>query len=326
MTMTAKVKGQLGVPSLGPFSLSLDVDGGITGTVGQSHVLRDALFADATGGPMRGATGLTVRPRTDGSAGLTETTATLHLSIDLWFGSLTWDLRIFTIPGATLASYDSDNDHTWGEGSTLRIGTGSSAGDPMKNPDAWTHVPGQDEVPSFGPGADVDACLAEPPDTRPSPPPCKPTSTPDTPPTANLCAYAYVQLPDLACMDIAATVRAMGVTGDMAQCWTQYLTFLCTPTSFRGDGVVSHIMDDAVRDLTTNWTQYGGVVNTCVSAAVPKTGDDAADAASAKAFVSSFFLMSLCDASGRPIDGSGILGPVGDPSKAPTPTPPGTCP
>jgi hypothetical protein len=291
--------------------------------------VRDALYAESqAGAPMRAASGLTVRPRTDANASLLDTTATLHLSIDLgWFGTITWDAQLFSIPGVTLASYDSDSKPGgWGEQATMRIGTGASAGDPMKNPDVHTHLPGKDEMSAFGPGNDVDTCLAEPPDTRPSPPPCNAPPTTGATPTANTCVYSYVQVAGAVCADIAGAATTMGGSGPMAECWLEYLQLLCESTSYQSGALVSHVLDDGRSgSLADNMAALGNVQNTCVNAAVPKTSDKTADAANAKAFVNSFFHMAICDASGRPLGPSEILGPIGDPTSAPAPTPPGTC-
>jgi hypothetical protein len=326
LTLTGTITGAAGIPRVGPFEVTADVVGGLKGTVGQSHVIRDALYAEsADGSPMRGVTGLTVRPKTDASASLIDTTAAIHLSIDLgWFGTVTWDATLFTIPGTTLASYDSDTNGDWSENATLRIGTGSSAGDPTKNPDVHTHVPGGAELTSFGPGNDVDTCLSAPADTRPEPPPCSAQPATGSTPHANTCAYANVQSPNSACANIAATVAGIGATGGMATCWTQYLQLLCSPTSYQSPALVSHVLDDGTpATLVANMSALGQVQTTCVNAVVPNTGNKALDHAAAKAFIDSFFHLAVCDGSGRPLAPSEILGPSSDTST--TPTAAGTC-
>ncbi len=329
MTLTGSVGGHLGIRNIGPFSIALDVVGKLSGTVGQTHVVRDAAWAEGPwGGPMRAVSGVTVRPRTDASVNLLDTTADLHLSIYLgWFGTVTWDAHLFTIPGTNLASYDSDSDHAFKEDATLRIGAGSSVGaDKRRAPDVSLHLPGPTEVASFTGGNDVDSCLAEPPDTRRTPDTCKAKPTDGAPVRANLCAYTFAQLPPGLCADIPRAVAALGASGDMATCWSQYLSFLCEPTSYFAGGILSHIVDDGdMAHLTANLTKLAEVERTCVNAAVPNTGDKAVDHAAAKVFMDSFFKLAVCDASGQPIGDAGLITSVGDPSKTPTPTAAGTC-
>jgi hypothetical protein len=327
LTLNGQIHGVLGFDRLGPFGLGLDITGGISGTVGQSHVVRDALYAEsAAGSAMRGASGLTVRPKTDASVGLLDTKATLKLYLDLpWpIGTVEWDADLFTIPGVTLANYDSEKTDDWGEGATVRIGTGSNASDPTMSPDVHTHLPGGSEIASFGPGHDVASCLTQPPDDHTDPPLCTPAPPTGGPPRANTCLYQIVQTPVAVCSDIAGAVARTGASGDKAACWSKLFQLLCTPTSYEDPALLSHVLDDGtLQTLESNMSSLADVESTCVNAFVPITGDHDTDNAAAKAFVNSFFQMALCDASGRPLRPDEILGPASDTSTKPTA--PGTC-
>ncbi len=312
--ITGKVKGSIGFDRVGPFRLSVDIDGGINGTVGQSHILRDGVIAEKLPGEesMRAAAAVTVRPRTDASATLIDTFATLHFSMHIpFYGDIHWDPTLLHIDPVTLASWDSDTAHAqWHEDSSLRIGTSSGLGPATKKPDVYSHLPQGLDAPSFD--QSVDECLA---DSRPNPavpPLCASEPPSGAPPHANTCAYFRGQLPTSVCGDVGRAAAYTGATGAKAACLTRYFKFLCQPVENQSGGTLSHIVD---LGSERTMSDLGSIMTECIAAYVPAGAPEPTTAATA--FTNSFFKMGICDDTAALISSSDALGPW-DPSKSPS--------
>ena len=292
LTLTSTVSGILG-GKFGPFTVDLTVAGGITGTVDNDHLIREALLAADLGQPsMTPITALTVRPRMRANATLEKTKATLHLSLHIDLGLTSIDIDItkdlLSIPGASLANYDSDSAlQSSDEQFNFRLGTGARDGDVMKQPAVLSHFPGRPEFNTFD--VSVDTCLADEAPNPPPPPPCTAVTDPGEPPSAEICVFGPAfgtgsilgePLPILpappqgVCGNINAYALALALAPAQKACVADLLAFLCQPISkqqiWQGKSVISRVLE------LTNAAQgqaLADVVGACVNAFVPQTPD-----------------------------------------------------
>jgi hypothetical protein len=189
LTLNGTLSGILGF-DFGPVNVSLDLSGGLSGSVQQLHMVRDAAFAQVPGGApgMIPVTGLVVRPRTEANVTLGPLSATLNFEIDFALFSVNWSAQLFSTGTTTLASYDSDATNAWPASSNLRIGTGSGLGSSIRDqPTVDTQLPGGSTFRALP--ESVSACLSDDTANPPDAPPCTgaPADT-GSAPSANLCA------------------------------------------------------------------------------------------------------------------------------------------
>ncbi len=327
---TLEIAGSLGGElggGFGPFEISLTVTGTLTGTVTQRFLLRDALHAQDQGGSrMTPITGLSLRSRQIGGADLMPATGTLrfHLSLPFPFDDINFDEQLFSIDAVTLASYDSDDDLPptgADDRGSFRLGTGSLQGDVMKQPFVWSHLPGQtSQFASFP--ADVDACLADPTENPPTPPPCDGVPPAGGVPSAELCVYGPdnelegllgASLPPNVCSNIAGFAGGLALDPPEQECVQIYLEFLCSPVSKQQvlpgnfSEVVSHVLRLEDPD---DQGAFANAIQFCVEAFGASTNAEAASVAQG------FVATKPCLADGTLIDGTDILGAV-NPGHAP---------
>ncbi len=130
------LQAALGTPDGCPFTLQVQASGGINGNVEVDHIVREGVFAEQLPrtNQFLPTTGLVVRPRTYASVTLGGA-ITLKLGLNIgWFGTVEWDNDLYSTPTVLLASYDTENTHSWPDASSLRLGTGSPSGTPMTSP------------------------------------------------------------------------------------------------------------------------------------------------------------------------------------------------
>lgn len=295
LTLAGKVKGTLGVDV--PFArVGLVTSGSLTGTVGQHHVVRDALGAQDLGMPGAGGTTMvTVRPRTTADLVLSGG-VDLTFQLKLVFFTIDRTINLVSFGSKTLSGWDSDTASLWDETASMRIGTGSAIGDATKQPYLGSHLPqGADFVAM---PQTVDACLADATPNPTTPPVCGGKPGTPTRVTANFCAYTDVQLP--VCGDIAGWAGTLSGGSDAKrQCLSDYYTFLCEPVSYSDGALLSHIINPS--DPATI-SRYAEIQNECVTAYVPMASPPTlAEMAAAKSYVESTFLMGVCDDSAKPM-------------------------
>lgn len=235
----AALGGVLG-GSFGPVHAELSVTGGLSGSVGYQHVLRDALLAqDPLGSAtaMRPMAGLTHRPRLTADVTFNGFVGKIFFEIDLgFFGTISFTKQLFNLLAQPLANYDSDDGLSAGdEQRFLRVGTGSRDGNPMTQPDVLSHLPGGADFTTFT--QDVPACLTDDTPSIPVTPPCDPIVDDGEPPKVELCIYGsgrraiWPSLPANVCDDIPAYAASIGGSPEQRACAANYLGFLCRPTS-----------------------------------------------------------------------------------------------
>jgi hypothetical protein len=259
LEVSATLSGHLPLEGdFGAFKVTPHVSGTLSGSVFQSHVVRDALTAqDPLDGSaaMRPITALTVRPRAQADITFKGLSAGLEFELDLPFGDIEFTKTFFNVGAKTLASYDSD-DHLnkSDEQFMLRLGTGSRDGVPMSKPKVASHLPQGEEFEPFD-EQDVAACLADEQPNLPVPPECEPTESTGEPPRAELCLIGptgtliealWAPLPPGVCGGIQAYANIMLLTPDQKTCVVSYLSFLCEPVSddnqtWNGFNVVSRV-------------------------------------------------------------------------------------
>jgi hypothetical protein len=261
LTLDGSLIGILG-GSFGPLEVALEVLGTLTANVTQSFPLRDALLAQDQGAiRMTPITGLGVRTRREASATATAS-AVLHFSLDLFLDEIDWDETLFKVdPPVTLAAYNSDGalpptGTAANDGASFRLGTGSSAGDVMKKPKSWSHLPspsGGAEFESFA--VDVDACLADPTPNPDTPPECDPIEAEGGPPQKQLCVYGPTTdlevfldagIPPNVCADLPGYLAQL--PGEVVECAGSLFSFLCSGKSWQQSfdsftEVVAHVLE-----------------------------------------------------------------------------------
>ena len=326
--------GELG-GEFGPFAVSLKVTGTLTGKVTQAFLLRDALQAQDQGSSrMTPATGLSVRSRQTGSADLTPATGKLHFHLSLPFplDDIDFEEKLFSVDPVNLAHYNSDDDlpaTAAGDRGSFRLGTGSLQGDVTKQPLVWSHLPDQtSKFASFPDG--VDACLADPTENPPTPPPCNGVTPSGDVPSAELCVYGPdgalesllgSVLPPQVCSNIGGFIGGLALNPDEGACVQTYLEFLCSPVSKQQplpgnfSQVVSHVLrleDPADQAALAN------VIQVCAQAFSASTSAEASSVAQ------DFIATKVCQTDGTLLDGADILGAL-NPMHAPPAMPGPPC-
>jgi hypothetical protein len=339
MQLCGGISATLGI-DLGPVDVGLTAGGNLSGFVAQRHDLRSALIAlqaappdgpQLVEYPALPMAALSVTPRTRASADMNLFVhLTLEIEIDLLLETVTitlFDDDLLNTGPINLASYDSG---PWAEEHRLRLGTGSSFGDPMKQPVTLSHLPNGTLFASFPVGNDVDSCLADASPNVPAPTPCESTPPSSALPQVEVCAYAGgvgtpddEPLPPNVCDDIDGFVAAAlgGATPAQQACLRERFVFLCEPVSkqqtFLNQPVRARVLDFANPDLAGS---LQNVVQICVDANVPPGAGEAA----AEAYAQTIFSYGLCEPDATLIAGSSAVAPVGNPLQAP-PVTPGQC-
>jgi len=332
MSLGLGLYGQLGIDE-GPFDITLTVGGDVTGSVGQHHVLREALMAQD---PlilgflprMRPITALTVRPRQTADVTFSGLTAKLHFHLSIpFFDDIDFDKTLFNVPGAPLYAYDTD-DHLVPDDEQLflRLGTGSAHGQPMKKPTVLSHLPLHSEFDTFT--QDVDACLADDTTVPEAPPPCKPVVDSGTTPQAELCLYGPTSLlqeellqtflPPNVCGNVSGFVGSLGLGDLQAECIEDYLAFVCSPVSkqqtFEGEEVVARVWNldlEMQHDLKA-------IVDSCATAFA------GADKGKAQALVEGLVSVAACREDATLLAGKDLVELV-TPGTPPPPQPAAAC-
>jgi hypothetical protein len=235
--------------------MKLTVDGGLTASVTQKHLLRDALMAqDASASAlvkprMRPITAVTVRSDADSSLTFDGLSAKIHFHLDLFLDDIDFDRTLFKVGGKAKES-NSTESLAKDEEFVLRLGTGSRDGQPMTKPSVLSHFPGGPEFETFD--QDVPGCLEDPTPNPTLPPPCKELDNGATP-TADVCLYGsgsslrgIKAFPPGVCANIAGYLSQLGGLGPAKKaCVHGYLGFLCAPASlqqtFQGQSVVARL-------------------------------------------------------------------------------------
>ncbi len=236
---------------------NLAVEGGLKGTAGAVHTVRDAAYGEKVPAQdlthvgatqMLPETGITVTPSTMAQLDFVSR-AIFNLYIKLpVIGKVGWSKVLYDL-SVPLAHWESE---PWAEKHRLRIGTGADAGDVMKKPSVASHLPQRDHFQSFPSG--VDACLAsDPGEIPPEPDPCSPTVDDGEAPAANICVYAKSvsnhPFWTPVCGSIDPYVASLGgaLTAEQKLCVDRQLTFSCAGVSLEqwsSEGwVVSRIVD-----------------------------------------------------------------------------------
>jgi hypothetical protein len=335
LSLTLGLKGSIGISS-SFITLTPEVTGTLTGTVTQSHVLRDALMGQEAASHllqrMNPVTSVTVRPRQRADVSFDGLTAGLTFGMDLgWpIGDIEFFEQFFKMPGATLANYDSDDDLTPAdERWQLRIGTGSSFGKPMTKPPVWSHLPKGAEYATFD--QDVAACLADPAVPPPPPPACAGSADGGKPPRRDLCLYgptgvfqenfAGAMVPSNVCTNLQPWLSTLVLSSDQKACLSTYFGLLCAPVSKtqspNGVWVVSRVwnLNEAMNQALL------GAAKQCATAFLGSDADPADPAVpeAAKKVLDGMVSVGICDTDATLIPDDKVLEPV-DPTKAPKAT------
>jgi hypothetical protein len=329
LTLDLGLKGLLGASS-GPFEITLSVEGHVGGNVAQRFELRDALVAQDPLEPgflprMRPISAVSVHPRQTAAVNFNGLTAKLHFYLDLgFFGEIDFTKTFFSLKPQPIASYDSfDSLSADDEAYVFRLGTGSSAGQPLKQPKVLSHLPQRAHFESFD--QDIDACLADETPLPEIPPPCEAQADDGAPPKAEICLYGpgFRTLVDLVpqptsgiCAKIDGFVEETGLAKEQAQCIGHYLRFLCAPVSkeqtWKGELVIGRVwnLDDEMS------SELHGIVDECAKAFATNKND-------AKALAEDLIGVAACKADGTLL-GEADLVAIGAPGQAPK-AKPGSC-
>jgi hypothetical protein len=328
----AEVGGDLGV-TWGPFDVHLSVTGGLTGDVTHQNVIRDALMAQDpldSSPTMRPMTAVTGRTRVAAGIDFTGLHGNLRFELDLSpFGSIEFNRELFNVGATPLAKYNSDDALAESdEQYIMRVATGSRDGDPLSQPTALSHLPGQAEFSAFP--VTVEACLADETPSLPTADPCPAQVDDNEPPRAELCIYSDgFGLADMLGMpwpDFTPTVcsnvnaYAAAIQGDPAQqqCAVSLLQFLCTPTTktqtFDSAMVVARVWN---LDVAMN-QQLHSVLQQCADAYLPPDAPDAGPLV--QALLEDLISVKACAADATLIPDTELLQPV-SPGTPPSPKP-----
>lgn len=278
-SLTGTIGGGLEA-NFGPFETHLVVEGGLNVTVTQEHHLRDALMAqDANASPlvqprMRPITALSVRGAAKSSLDFTGLRAKLHFHLDLLFGAIDFDKKLFEVLSKPPESHSTEGIAPHDDRFILRVGTGSRDGNPMMEPRVLSHLPGGADFLTFD--QDVAACLADPTPNPPPPPPCQEPLDGGSAPQGEVCLYGsgdslrgMKPFPANVCANVPGYVSQLTAL-DPAQkaCASEYLGFLCLPKSlqqtYKGTSVVGRIWNFEEKMSL----QLHAIVSQCVDAFV----------------------------------------------------------
>lgn len=322
------LKGQLGVSS-SVFEITLTVEGHVGGNVAQRFELRDALMAQDPLEPgflprMRPITAVSVHPRQTATVNFNGLTAKLHFHLDLFLGEIDFTKTFFNLKPQPLASYDTfDSLAPDDEAYVFRLGTGSSAGEPLEKPKVLSHLPQRAHFESFD--QDVDTCLADETPLPEVPPPCEAQLDDGAPPKAEICLYGpgFRTLTDLVpqvtpgiCGKIGAFVAEAGLAGEQGECVARYLEFLCAPTSkeqvFEGSLVIGRVwnLDEGMS------SELHAIVDQCTKAFTSSK-------AAAQALAEELVGVAACKADATLLGEADLVG-IGTPGQAPK-AQPGAC-
>jgi hypothetical protein len=318
--------------ALGPLHASLSGGGSLSAFATMRHDLRWGLVAIPLDvifnvPPAVAMEALAVAPRVTASADLELFVhLTLEIEVDLSFiGTVTITLfndDLLNTGPINLASYDSG---PWAEEHRFRLGTGSSFGDPMKQPVTLSHLPNGPYFGSFPAGKGVDACLADPAPNVPAPTPCLSQPAAQDPPQVEICAWmggggfgtvGSPPLPPNVCGQITAFVDSVLPSGTPAQkgCLRRRLVFLCLPVTkqqpFANQSALARVLD--LQDPLVA-SELQAVIQTCVNANLP----DGATQADAQAYAQSIYHYALCKADATLLDDASAVTPVGSPFQPP---------
>ena len=328
LTLDLGLKGELTAGG-GPFEITLSVEGHVGGNVAQRFELRDALMAQDPLEPgflprMRPITAVSIHPRQTASVGFNGLTAKLRFYMDLFFGEIDFTKTFFSLEPQPIASYDSFDSLAPGdEAYVFRLGTGSSAGQPLKKPAVLSHLPQRAHFASFD--EDVDACLADETPLPEIPPPCEAQIDDGAPPKAEICLYGpgFRTLVDLVpqvtpgiCGKIDAFLSEAGLVGAQGQCVGNYLRFLCAPTSkeqsFEGSLVIGRVwnLDEAMND------ELHAILDQCAEAFTKNKAE-------AQELAENLIGVAACKADATLLGEADLVG-IGSPGQAPK-AQPGSC-
>ena len=328
LSLTLGLAGQLGAAE-GPFEITLTVSGTVTGSVAQHFVLRDALMAQDPLEPgflprMRPITAVSVRPRQTAGVTFNGLKAELHFYLDLgFFGEIEFKKTFFNLGAQPLAHYDSDDSLSPDdEAFVFRLGTGSTAGQPLKKPRVLSHLPQKAHFESFD--EDVDACLADETPLPEIPPPCKAEVDGGSPPKVEICLYGpgsgflsdfVPNIPPGVCSNVPGWVASLpGLDGEQLECLERYLGFLCSPVSKEQSWAGDHVISRVWSFNPTMKGELQSIVTQCVGAFIAQ--DDPDKKAKAKAFAEDLVSIGACQEDATLIPESDILKVV-NPSQAP---------
>jgi hypothetical protein len=258
LNATLTVAGGL---DFGPVNVSLDLSGGITGTVNQLHMVRDAAFAQQPHGTSGfvPAEGVVVRPRTTANVTAGPLSASLNMSVNCGFFTASWTVPLFSTGTIPLASYDSDSTNAWPASSQLRIGTGSDSGADIRDqPTVDTQLPNGSPFQALP--ESVSACLADTTPNPPNAPVCgsTPASGPGAP-AASLCAVE--NLNEFQCSTVG-TLTTLPTPTSYQQCGNDLNMYLCgiTPQWQPAGNSVSSVVDSAQLTAIGNELQQCGTL------------------------------------------------------------------
>ena len=322
------LKGELKAGG-GPFEITLTVEGHVGGNVAQRFELRDALMAQDPLEPgflprMRPIAAVSVHPRQTAEVNFNGLTAKLRFYLELFIGEIDFTKTFFNLKPQPIASYDSfDSLAPDDEAYVFRLGTGSSAGEPLKKPKVLSHLPQRGHFESFD--QDVDACLADETPLPELPPPCQAELDDGAPPKAELCLYGpgFRTLVDLLppvpagiCGHVESWVANAKLPSDQAACVAEYLRFLCTQTSkeqvYEGQLVIGRVwnLDEAMNK------EIHAIVDQCTQA-FTKTK------AAAQALAEELVGVAACKADATLLGEADFVA-IGTPGQAPK-AKPGSC-
>ena len=334
LTIAGSLGGELG-GGFGPFHVSLTVTGTLTGSVKQAFVLRDALAAQDQGGAaMAPISGLAVRSRQEGGADLAPATGTLHFHLSLlWpFDDIDFDEELFSVDKVKLANYDTEDDLPLTNASdeyAFRLGTGADNGDTLEKPAVWSHFPSSTgEFASFP--TDVAACLADPTENPPTPPPCEEVPPQGTVPSAELCVYGPANemegllgasIPPHVCSNLPGFLGGLSVTPEVLECLETHFAFLCSPVSKQQplSGNFSEVVSHVLRlEDPLDQAAFANVIDVCAHALGLSTNEQA------EQLSQDLVATKACSADGTLLDGDDILAAV-NPTQAPPVKPGPAC-
>ncbi len=323
-SLSLGLEGDVGV-TVGPAQIEIKLTGGITGTVSETHELRDEalverdLASPATATPIDA---VTIAPLSGAKASLNDTVLSFHAELDLpWpIGAISYDKTLASLPGTSLASYSSG---LWPESSRVRLAYGSALGNPMLKPAAYSHFPGS--APFSGISGDVDTCLADPKPSPVEPPACKATPPQGALPSAQVCFWEPVW-PGLSCTNYVAAIGAGSAWSPaQKQCLDDLMAYMCSGTSkiqsLNGGHAVAHVIDFSPAGAPA-MTSLVHALNECVLSSTTAGVGGADGARIATQYVAGLLQVSACTA-----DGTLLPTPIQtaiDPS-APPPVTEGSC-
>jgi hypothetical protein len=306
--------------------INLAVGGHLAGTLSLNYDVRDGALA-TTDEQARPVSAISISPTTHADASVS-LSVFLHIYVSWIFGQVDlWKGDLIGTGDVSLAQWDSGQ---WGEGSTMRFGTGGNDGvagyDAMSWPDVQSTLPAMSPFEAMS--EPVDACLADQAPNPATPPACPATPRDPTsgPPHVEVCAYhatgsAVSPSPADVCTDPSAYAASLGYSGGQASCIADMYSWLCQPVSAQqwanGMPVRARVLD---RSDATETQQLGDIARKCLDAFVP----NGPQAAGQSWIDQNYLKYGICDARGNLITGPDLVGTVTDPQQPP-PVGPSSC-